>query len=459
MLLIKNFYKLYLIIICFYLIFFFNTSFLAKAAVLTEDDIKYIESIENNGDQDDNDDSYIKYEDVEKKKKKKLNPFNFFSKSNKKKLKKKEIAKKEKKIHSEKLKIGVLLPLTGEFSYIGQSFLDTLQLVIYENKNIDSELIIKDTKANSAVTKKVTKELVDENVNVILGPFFSKSYKVAAQIAKHQNIPLISFSNDFKIKKKGTYIMGFEPEKQIKDVTNYTLKKNYKRYAALLPNDKYGKRALSTYRQVLNNNKVLLSKVELYNSNDTELEKNIQNLVGLEKNPQIELDEESGENPLENFDPGFDVLLLVETGNTLREVVALLTYYGVDFSKVKLIGTGEWFVENIGAEPGLLGAWFVAPNPKLWNNFKKKFYKIYGYNPIRLSSLAHDSLISIISIVKKNDNFYELNINDFENSIGFTGIDGDFKFSSDGTVARKLSILEIKEKSFKIEKVANKKNF
>ena len=458
MFLIKKFFKLYIILTSFLLVFFFNLNFVVKAAVLTEEDIKYIESVDDNKDKDT--DTYIKYEEIEKKKKK-LNPFNFFNKSKKKQIKKKkkEIVKKENKIYSEKLKIGVLLPLTGEFSYIGQSFLDTLQMVVYENKNIESELIIKDTKANPAIARKATKELVNEKVNIILGPFFSKSFKEASQIAKHQNIPLISFSNDFKIMKKGVYIMGFEPEKQIMDITNYTLKKNYERYAALLPNNQYGKRALNIYRQVLGNNKVSLRKVELYNSNSSELERSIQNLVGLEKNPQIEKDEESGENPIENFDPGFDVLLLVETGNTLREVVALLTYYGVDFSKVKLIGTGEWLVDNIGAEPGLLGAWFVAPNPKLWNNFKKKFNKIYGYNPIRLSSLAHDSLISVFSIVRKNDNFYELNYSDFQNNMGFTGIDGDFRFLSNGTVERKLSILEISEKTFKVEKIANKKSF
>ena len=197
----------------------------------------------------------------------------------------------------------------------------------------------------------------------------------------------------------------------------------------------------------------------MYDFNTRNIEINIHNLVGLDKNPQIEIDEETGENPIEKFDPGFDVLLLIETGNLLSETVALLTYYGVDFAKVKLIGTGEWYVDNIGAEPGLLGAWFVAPNPKLWKNFNKKFFKIYNYEPIRLSSLAHDSLKSIIEIISKNDNLYELNYNDFESTYGFTGIDGDFKFLSDGTVERKLSILEIKEKSFKVEKLAKKKNF
>ena len=105
--------------------------------------------------------------------------------------------------------------------------------------------------------------------------------------------------------------MGFEPEQQISDITEYTIRKNYKRFAALLPNSKYGKRVLNTYRKVLNKNKFLLNKVELYDLGTNDFEKYIQKLVGLDKNPQLEKDEETGENPIEDFDPGFDVLLLI----------------------------------------------------------------------------------------------------------------------------------------------------
>ena len=459
----KTFYKFYFKLICFYLVIFLSISNLALSAVLTEEEIKYIESQSENSNKDSKDSKdgkYINYEDIKEKKPKK-NPFIFFGIS--KKAKKKKIEKKPpifvNNKEPDKLKIGVLLPLTGKHSYIGQSLLDTMQMLIYENKKIDSELIIKDTKANPSLAKKATKELVEQNVDVILGPFFSSSLNKSLKIAKYKNVPLISFSSDRNEKEKGVYLMGFEPEQQISDITEYTIRKNYKRFAALLPNSKYGKRVLNTYRKVLNKNKFLLNKVELYDLDTNDFEKNIQKLVGLDKNPQLEKDEETGENPIEDFDPGFDVLLLIETGNKLRETVALLTYYGVDFKKVKLIGTGEWYIDNIGSEPGLIGAWFVAPNPKLWQNFKKKFYKFYNYEPIRLSSLAHDSLTSIFSIINKNDKFYELNYMDFQNSYGFTGIDGDFKFLSDGTVERKLSILEIKQNSFKVEKIAKKKSF
>ena len=453
----KTSYKLYFKLIYFSLVIFLSISNLAISAVLTEEEIKYIESQSEDLNKDD---KYIRYEDIKKEKPKK-NPFIFFGTS--KKTKKKKIEKKlpvfTNNKEPDKLKIGVLLPLTGKHSYIGQSLLDTMQMLIYENKKIDSELIIKDTKANPSLAKKATKELVEQNVDVILGPFFSSSLNKSLKIAKYKNVPLISFSSDRNEKEKGVYLMGFEPEQQISDITEYTIRKNYKRFAALLPNSKYGKRVLNTYRKVLNKNKFLLNKVELYDLDTNDFEKNIQKLVGLDKNPQLEKDEETGENPIEDFDPGFDVLLLIETGNKLRETVALLTYYGVDFKKVKLIGTGEWYIDNIGSEPGLIGAWFVAPNPKLWQNFKKKFYKFYNYEPIRLSSLAHDSLTSVFSIINKNDKFYELNYMDFQNSYGFTGIDGDFKFLSDGTVERKLSILEIKQNSFKVEKIAKKKSF
>ena len=457
----KTFYKLYLKLIFFSLVFFLNTINLAIPAVLTEEEIKYIESQTKKSDEDKKKE-YIQYENIEKEKKLKKPKFNFFGTIKKKKEKENKVDKKsviKKTREPDKLKIGVLLPLTGKYSYIGQSFLDTMQMVVYENKNIDSELIIKDTKANPSLAKKATKELVEQNVDVILGPFFSSTLNKSLKIAKYQNVPLIAFSSDRNEKDEGVYLMGFEPEQQIIDVTEYTIKKNYKRFAALLPNSKYGKRVLNTYRKVLNKNKLLLSKVELYELGSNDIEKNIQNLVGLDKNPQIEIDEETGEDPTEDFDPGFDVLLLIETGNKLRQTSALLTYYGIDVQKIKLIGTGEWYIDNIGSEPGLVGAWFVAPNPKLWENFKKKFYKFYNYEPIRLSSLAHDSLTTIFSIISKNDGINELNYGDFQSSYGFTGIDGDFKFLSNGTVQRKLSILEIKQDSFKIEKIAKKKSF
>jgi len=251
---------------------FINSS--VSAGVLTEEELKYIES--QNG-KDSAEKDYIEYEDLDEKEEEK-SPFSFFG--IKKKVKKNKIKKEAKlkeKVISDKLKIGVLLPLTGKHSYIGQSLLDTMQMVIFDNKNINSELIIKDTKANPSLAKKLTKELIEQNVDVILGPFFSSSLNQSLKIAKYKNVPLISFSSDRNQKEDGIYLMGFEPEQQIIDVTEHTIKKNYKRYAALLPKSKYGKRVLNTYRKVLNKNKLSINRIELYDPEGIDFEKEFKN--------------------------------------------------------------------------------------------------------------------------------------------------------------------------------------
>ena len=63
----KTSYKLYFKLIYFSLVIFLSISNLAISAVLTEEEIRYIESQTNDSD-DDNE--YIKYEDIKEKKQK-----------------------------------------------------------------------------------------------------------------------------------------------------------------------------------------------------------------------------------------------------------------------------------------------------------------------------------------------------------------------------------------------------
>ena len=79
----KVLYKLYLKLIFFSLVFFLSTSNLVISAVLTEEEIKYIESQTKDTEKKD---KYIQYEDI-KEKKPKTNPFNFFGLSKKKREK------------------------------------------------------------------------------------------------------------------------------------------------------------------------------------------------------------------------------------------------------------------------------------------------------------------------------------------------------------------------------------
>ncbi len=73
------------------------------------------------------------------------------------------------------LRIGVLLPLSGEFEDIGQSFLKAIQLGLYDISNKNIKIFPKDSKANALDSYNSAKEFESQGINIVIGPIFYKS--------------------------------------------------------------------------------------------------------------------------------------------------------------------------------------------------------------------------------------------------------------------------------------------
>ena len=85
------------------------------------------------------------------------------------------------------LKIGVLLPLSGEFENLGQSFLKAIQLGLYDISNKNIKIYPKDSKANSLDSYKAAKEFEKLGIKIVIGPIFQKSLE---KLNKINNIRL-----------------------------------------------------------------------------------------------------------------------------------------------------------------------------------------------------------------------------------------------------------------------------
>ena len=79
------------------------------------------------------------------------------------------------------LKIGILLPLSGEFQLTGQSFLNAIQLALYDISNENIKIYPKDSKANALDAYKAGKEFEELGVKVVIGPIFYDSFNGIAK--------------------------------------------------------------------------------------------------------------------------------------------------------------------------------------------------------------------------------------------------------------------------------------
>jgi len=95
-------------------------------------------------------------------------------------------------IANEKIKIGLLVPLTGKNSEIGQSIVKSTRLAITKINNLSIEIIPKDTKSSPENTLKAAEELNNLGIKIVIGPVFNENL---IYLNKLSEITFLSFSN------------------------------------------------------------------------------------------------------------------------------------------------------------------------------------------------------------------------------------------------------------------------
>ena len=78
---------------------------------------------------------------------------------------------------SEKIKIGLIVPLSGENFIVGERIIKSIRMAVNKIGDGRIEIIPKDTKSNPIDALRVSKELYNEGVRIIIGPVFNESTK------------------------------------------------------------------------------------------------------------------------------------------------------------------------------------------------------------------------------------------------------------------------------------------
>src|SRR3989338_5278804 len=153
-------------------------------------------------------------------------------------------------ISPQKLKIGCILPLSGEGADIGQKILDGIQLA-FNSFNIPDEktgpswqLVIKESADELSILNLLESLAKDNNVVVIIGPLFSKAVIASAKVADKYMIPIFSPTATSKnISGISHYIFRNSLTNQMQGnaIADYSINHlNLRKFAVLYQRDAYG---------------------------------------------------------------------------------------------------------------------------------------------------------------------------------------------------------------------------
>ena len=356
------------------------------------------------------------------------------------------------------VRVGLLLPLSGANKKLGEAMLQAAKLALFAFADERLELLVHDTKGTEKAAVAAAQKAIIDGAQIILGPMFSSSVKAIAPITLEAGIPVIAFSSDSTIAGDGIFIMGFTPGHQVRQIIRFAALKGAKSFAVIAPKNTYGETVVKEMERSTEVFGGAISRIEFYDIETKDFSPLIRDIANYETRRASLLaerevlsraEDELSKKALKRLeklqtigDPPFDALLLAEGGEQLQAIAALLPFFDIDPAVVRILGTGQWDVEGIGAEPALIGGFFAAPDPGFRVEFENEYLKKFKAKPERLATLSYDAtaLVAVLSQLKEGFRFSNKAITDDN---GFLGRDGIFRFLSTGVVERGLAVLKV----------------
>ncbi len=364
-----------------------------------------------------------------------------------------------------RVRVALLLPLSGQSSALGQAMLLAAELALFEIGNDTFDLLPFDTLGTQEGAAIAAERAIRQHVRLILGPLLAPAAAAVAPIAHRAGINVLSFSNSSEIAGQGMFILGFVPRQQVDTIVEYAVGREHTRFAVLAPNNPYGSAVVEALNEAAAAHSVFITKVARYDPREVDLSENIKALAEyddrraalLSQREELEArDDEISRQALRRLerldtigDVDFDAILLPEWGQSLRTLASLLSFYDVDQPSVRLLGLRAWDeFHDLGTEPALVGAWFSAPPLAERAKFEKWYAETFGKMPPRLASIAYDAT-ALAAVLASRGQAPDFSLDTLTNKDGFLGLDGVFRLRPDGSVQRAYAIIEVRRDGFR----------
>ena len=313
---------------------------------------------------------------------------------------------------SEKIKIGLLIPMTGSNKEIGQSIIKAVSLAI---KDIDSnsiEIYPKDTASKPNQTLRSAFEFREMGIKVVLGPVFHESL---AYLDEMKDLIFLSLTNKTLDLPKNVISAGINSTSQFNTIKKFLEKKNVEKTIFLTPIQEYE----FEIKKGMKDSKIKPYKEYDYNIEPTKLTKQIEKITKYKirkQNLEDEItriknsNEPNKEKKIKRLEKrytignlNFDAVVISDFDESLKSVTTSLLYTDVKPENKYFITLNQWFDESLLKETDVQPIYYPSINKENFDDYKIKYFNAFNEDPSHLSLLSYDLVGLIYYLSFKSD--------------------------------------------------------
>ena len=353
---------------------------------------------------------------------------------------------------SERIKIGLLIPMTGSNKEIGQSIIKAVSLAV---KDIDSntiEIYPKDTASRPNQTLKSAFELKEMGIKVIIGPVF---YESLAYLDEMKDLTFLSLTNRNLDLPKNVISAGINSTSQFNTIKKFLEKNNIEKTIFLTPIQEYE----FEIKKGIKDSKIKPYKEYEYNTEPTKLTKQIEEITKYKMRKQNLEDEikriknsnePNKEKKIKRLEKrytignlNFDAVVIADFDESLKSVTTSLLYTDVKPKNKYFITLNQWFDESLLNETEIQPIYYPSINKENFDNYKIKYFNAFNEDPSHLSLLSYDllGLVYYLSLGSDLSNLNKL----FKKQNSFKGKIGIFDVKNN-KINHRLNFYKIEDK-------------
>ena len=320
------------------------------------------------------------------------------------------------------VRAGLILPLSagGNAGTVAQSLRNAAELALAEFNAPDVSLIVKDDGGTAQGGQQAAEQALGESCEIVLGPLFAVAVRPVGQLARQRGVPVVAFSTDATVAARGVYLLSFLPSSDVDRIVSYITEQRRKTFVALLPESGYGQVVEAEFQQAVAHNNGRVLGIARYAAGGAA----------------------AAVRQVANVIKQTDCIFVPDGREGAHGVISELRAAGVDLQKTMLAGTGLWDDPAVHNDPAFNGAWYAAPDPAGFRGFSQRYRARYSADPARTASLAYDA-VSLVAALVKTQGSARFSEGVLTNPSGFAGVDGIFRFRSDGTSERGLAVHQV----------------
>lgn len=300
------------------------------------------------------------------------------------------------------------------------------RMAIADLGSVKIDLRVYSTAANPDTAAAMATKAADEGAKIILGPFYALEANKAGAAVAGRGIDVLTFSNNPAVAGGNVFILGQTFSGTAGRLASYAVSKGLTRIMIVSDQNAAGEAGKAAIQSAVTASGGTVAAVGSYEFSQNGIVQAVTAIAGSAKSSNAQA-----------------IFLTADTGGALPLLTQLMTENGVGPTTAQYIGLTRWDipVANL-TQPGVQGGWFAEPDPNLAQQFLTRYQSTNGAPPHATAGLAYDGIAAIGALIKQGGPG-ALNASGLTQGAGFVGVNGIFRFLTNGTNQRGLAVAQI----------------